>query len=136
MPDAGGDVLKSSKLGPAGLRSNPPALKSPGPQPFPVRPIVYPLFSSRFGNTAKFFGKIPKWFMASSSCQVLRPVKMLARQGLHFGFDVNAFLKRTPSRAIRSKFGVLTHSLPYAPESFQPQSSKMMNRIFGRVFFF
>ncbi len=40
---------------------------------------------------------------ASLSCQVLRPVRMLARQGLHLGFDVKAFLNSTPSRAMRSK---------------------------------
>src|SRR5215217_6444771 len=75
---------------------------------------------------------MPKWHAASSNCQVFRPVRMLARHGLHLGFDVNAFLNSTPSRATRSKFGVFTHVLPYAPACCQPQSSKMIKRMFGR----
>src|SRR5581483_9578122 len=66
-----------------------------------------------------------------SVCQVLRPVRMLARHGLHFGFDVKQCLNRMPSRAMRSKFGVLTQVQPYAPACVQFQSSKMMNRMFG-----
>src|SRR4051812_37323010 len=57
---------------------------------------------------------------------------MLARHGLHFGLDVNARWKRTPSRATRSKFGVLTHLLPYTLGLFQFMSSKMTNRMLGR----
>ena len=55
---------------------------------------------------------MPPWQTASSSCQVLRPVRMVARQGLHFGFEVKAFLNSTPSLATRSKFGVFTQSQP------------------------
>src|SRR5687768_16561503 len=76
---------------------------------------------------------MPPCDTASFSCQVLRPVRMLARHGLHLGFDVKAFLNNTPSRAKRSKFGVFTHVLPYAPACCQPQSSKMMKRMLGRV---
>ena len=36
-------------------------------------------------------GNMPPWETASFSCQVLRPVRIVARQGLHFGFEVNAF---------------------------------------------
>src|SRR5215204_2836942 len=75
---------------------------------------------------------MPPCETASFNCHVLRPVRMLARHGLHFGFEVNAFLKSTPSRATRSKFGVFTQVLPYAPACCQPQSSKMMKRMFGR----
>src|SRR5438445_5646264 len=75
---------------------------------------------------------MPLWQQASSSCQVFRPVRMLARQGLHLGFEVKACLNRMPSRAMRSKFGVLTQVQPYAPAWFQFQSSKMTNRILGR----
>ena len=57
-------------------------------------------------------GNWPLWETASRSCHELRPVKMVARQGLHFGFDVKAFLKSTPSRATRSKLGVFTHVHP------------------------
>ena len=39
-----GTVLRNSakllKVGPAGFRSRPPALKFPGPQPFPVKPTT------------------------------------------------------------------------------------------------
>src|SRR4051812_28180385 len=74
---------------------------------------------------------MPLWHEASSSCQVLRPVRTDARHGLHFGFEVKAFLKSTPSCATRSKFGVFTQSQPYAPACARLQSSKMMKRIFG-----
>jgi hypothetical protein len=37
---------------------------------------------------------------------------MLARQGLHFGFEVKAFRKSAPSRATRSKPGVRSHVAP------------------------
>src|SRR5438067_7856865 len=37
-----------------------------------------------------------------------------------------------PSRATRSKFGVCTHFVPYAP-AWQPQSSARAKRIFGGV---
>src|SRR5947209_1671966 len=58
---------------------------------------------------------------------------MLARHGLHFGLDVKAFLKSTPSRAMRSKFGVLIQVQPFTPACvLPPQSSKIMNRMFGR----
>ena len=50
--------------------------------------------------------------MASSFCQLLRPVRMLARQGLHLGLLVKQLLNSTPSRATRSKAGVLTHLQP------------------------
>src|SRR5687768_1259065 len=76
---------------------------------------------------------MPPCETASLSCQVFRPVRILARHRLHFGFEMNAFLNRTPSRATRSKFGVFTHVLPYAPACCQPQSSKMMNKILGRA---
>src|SRR3954454_23952213 len=72
------------------------------------------------------------WQTASSSCQVFRPVRMLARHGLHLGFDVNARLNRMPSLATRSKFGVFANLHPYALGVFQFMSSKMMNRMFGR----
>ena len=57
-------------------------------------------------------GNTPKWFTASPVCQLFRPVRILARQGLHFGLEVKAFVKRTPSFATRSKFGVSTQSYP------------------------
>ena len=61
------------------------------------------------------------------------PVRMLARQGEHFGFDVKQFANSTPSPAIRSNAGVLTHVQPYAPACGQPQSSAMAKRMLGRL---
>src|SRR5256885_1179568 len=61
------------------------------------------------------------------------PVRIVARHGLHFGFVVNVFVKRTPSRAALSITGVFTQLLPYAPESRQPQSSMIKKTMFGRL---
>lgn len=52
------------------------------------------------------------WFTASFNCQELRPVRILARDGEHFGFEVKQLVNRTPSRATRSKFGVFSHVSP------------------------
>ena len=46
-------------------------------------------------------------FSTASSSATL-PVTMDAREGAHFGLVVNMLLKSTPSRATRSKLGVLT----------------------------
>ena len=48
------------------------------------------------------------WLAASSNCQELRPVNMMAREGAHFAFGVYARLKRIPSLANRSNAGVFT----------------------------
>ena len=62
--------------------------------------------------TGHLAGKMPLWHMASSSCHVFRPVRRLARQGLHFGLFVKQFENSTPSRATRSKAGVLIQPQP------------------------
>jgi len=53
-------------------------------------------------------------------------------EGVQEGEEIYAWLKRTPSRAIRSKVGVLTTGSPYAPAWGQPQSSAMANKMLGR----
>ena len=63
---------------------------------------------------------------------MLRPVRMLARQGLHFGFEVKAFLNSTPSRATRSKFGVSSSGLPWTPVLSQRCWSVKKTTTFGR----
>ena len=76
---------------------------------------------------------MPKWHIASSSCQVLRPVRRLARHGLHLGLFVKPFENSTPSRATRSKAGVLIHLQPYAPACPCDQSSAIAKRMLGRL---
>lgn len=43
---------------------------------------------------------------ASSNCQECIPVRMLALEGEHFGFDAKAFSNNAPSLTILSKAGV------------------------------
>jgi len=62
----------------------------------------------------------------------LRPVKRLARQGLHFGLDVKQWLNKTPSRTTRSNDGVLTHLQSNMLACRFDQSSAIANTIFGR----
>ena len=63
---------------------------------------------------------------------MFRPVRMLARQGLHLGLLVKQFENSTPSRATRSNPGVLIQRQPYAPAWPYDQSSEITNKMFGR----
>ena len=74
------------------------------------------------------------WLAASSNCQELRPVNMMAREGAHFAFGVYARLKRIPSLANRSNAGVFIHLHPYAPACPKLQSSAIAKRILGLCF--
>jgi hypothetical protein len=74
------------------------------------------------------------WFAASSNCQEYLPVKKQALDGEHFGLQTKAFVKSTPSFAIRSKLGVFIYLEPYTPILFLEISSPIITRIFGRLF--
>src|SRR6266436_285564 len=60
------------------------------------------------------------------------PVRKLARLGEHRGVVTNALRKVTPSRAMRSTFGVLAKGCPVQPSSSQRRSSIRMKTMLGR----
>ncbi len=53
------------------------------------------------------------------------PVMSAARLGAHTGAVVNAFVKRTPSRASRSMRGVRATGSPYAPNRGLESSARI-----------
>src|SRR5262245_57773092 len=61
-----------------------------------------------------------------------RPVRKLARLGEQSGVVANAFVKRAPSRASRSMFGVSTNGWPATRISSQRMSSTSTMTMFGR----
>ena len=68
---------------------------------------------------------------ASPSRQKSWPVRIAAREGLQEGTEQKAFVKSTPSAAIRSNEGVFTTLSPYAPAWAQETSSEIIKSIFG-----
>src|SRR4029079_5901371 len=53
-------------------------------------------------------------------CEGIRPVKKVARVGEHTGLQLKARVKRTPSVASRSIFGVPISGLPEQPSVHAP----------------
>ncbi len=70
---------------------------------------------------------------ACSICQISLPVRRAAREGLQPGAAQKALLKRVPSFAMRSKFGVETIFDPWAEVWGKDWSSLIMIRMFGGV---
>jgi hypothetical protein len=66
---------------------------------------------------------VPHRLPPSSSLQISCPVSIAAREGEHEGAGQNAFVKGTPSLAMRSTFGGAMAIPPSAPSGFQEKLS-------------
>ena len=60
------------------------------------------------------------------------PVRIAARLGVQIEFVANTRVSSAPSRASRSRLGVVFTRDPYAPIACAAWSSVMMNTMFGR----